>query len=191
MTSFACRISITDSELSILMEAIDLAARADQTGLNHLQLLQNKISNRKKGDRDERKATNQGAIEGNLSIDLAPLALDASSEIGRPGVVVPRQDRAGGGRNRRCRRQLWPLHPQAGAPFETGLRVRAVPSGFTRLRCPIKPAMQNYSFRKMTRSRFTVWLRSNLGSVHRTRAVFQSVCRRRGWTQLFIRTLPS
>ena len=40
-----------------------------------------------------------------------------------------------------------------------------------RLRCPIKPATQNYSFRRTNRSRFTASLRSNPGVVCRTEVV--------------------
>src|SRR5229473_3072555 len=127
MTSSACRISITASERWNSCGVIDLGAKADLARLDGPQLLQNKIPNSKKGDRDEREATNQGAIEGNLSIDLAPLALHASSEIGGPGAAISRQDRAGRGRDRRRRRKLRPLHPKTGASFEAGLCVRAVP----------------------------------------------------------------
>src|ERR1700675_419042 len=110
MTSCACRTSISGFELCVATVLSPLPRKT-----------------RKRVTRDECEATNQGESEGSVSVDLAALALDASSEIGGAGTALSRQDRAGGRRDDRCRRKLRPLHPQTGAAFEPGLCIRAFP----------------------------------------------------------------
>ena len=48
----------------------------------------------------------QGVSEGKVSIALAPLAFHAPSEVGGAGIPISRQNRAGRGGYRRCRRKF-------------------------------------------------------------------------------------